>query len=408
MGSGIDKRALDLSVYDVLLENATVAETRQASPKGGFDVVGANRELAGAEIELVGLDRRDKRLRAALGAAAADYDFVLVDCPPSLSLLTLNGLASAHGVIVPMQCEYFALEGLSDLVNTIKQVHANLNPGLEVIGILRVMFDARITLAGAGERAAQDALRRQGVRHRRSRATSASPKRRATACPASSSIRLRRARSPFSTSRARWWRAQTSGTRRLCNEHAEPRRRRRSTTRCWRGSRMPASTPARRASSAGSTAGWCASRPARPSGRAASRRSRREGSESTRSWRSACRSSPLPDCARTCASRPSPSPPASIAHLAARGMERIDDTRVMVVASLDAVCRAATSPLRRTPPRSRAPTPSAFAEWVGLARGSSPSERQRARRADRRRAGAAPRRSGARRRRRRSWPAPRS
>ncbi len=146
MGSGIDKRALDLSVYDVLLENATVAETRQASPKGGFDVVGANRELAGAEIELVGLDRRDKRLRGALAAAAADYDFALVDCPPSLSLLTLNGLASAHGVIVPMQCEYFALEGLSDLVNTIKQVHANLNPGLEVIGILRVMFDARITL----------------------------------------------------------------------------------------------------------------------------------------------------------------------------------------------------------------------------------------------------------------------
>jgi chromosome partitioning protein len=146
MGSGIDKRALDLSVYDVLLENATIAETRQASPKGGFDVVGANRELAGAEIELVALDRRDKRLRAALGAAAGDYDFALIDCPPSLSLLTLNGLASAHGVIVPMQCEYFALEGLSDLVNTIKQVHANLNPGLEVIGILRVMFDARITL----------------------------------------------------------------------------------------------------------------------------------------------------------------------------------------------------------------------------------------------------------------------
>ena len=133
MGSGIDKRALDLSVYDVLLENATIAETRQRSPKGGFDVVGANRELAGAEIELVTLERRDKRLRAALGAAADDYDFALVDCPPSLSLLTLNGLASAHGVIVPMQCEYFALEGLSDLVNTIKQVHANLNPGLEVM-----------------------------------------------------------------------------------------------------------------------------------------------------------------------------------------------------------------------------------------------------------------------------------
>jgi len=146
MGSGIDKRALDLSVYDVLLENAGIAEVRQASPKGGYDVVGANRELAGAEVELVGLERRDKRLRSALAKVTDDYDFVLIDCPPSLSLLTLNGLSSAHGVVVPMQCEYFALEGLSDLVNTIKQVHANLNPGLEVIGILRVMFDPRITL----------------------------------------------------------------------------------------------------------------------------------------------------------------------------------------------------------------------------------------------------------------------
>jgi chromosome partitioning protein len=146
MGSGIDKRGLDLSVYDVLLGNATVAETRQPSPKGGYDVIGANRELAGAEIELVGLDRRDRRLRDALLPVGPEYDFVLVDCPPSLSLLTLNGLSCAHGVIVPMQCEYFALEGLSDLVNTIKQVHANLNPALQVIGILRVMFDARITL----------------------------------------------------------------------------------------------------------------------------------------------------------------------------------------------------------------------------------------------------------------------
>src|SRR3982750_1969666 len=93
MGSGIDKRALDLSVYDVLLENAGIAEVRQPSPKGGYDVVGANRELAGAEVELVGLERRDKRLRSALAAASEDHDFVLIDCPPSLSLLTLNGLA---------------------------------------------------------------------------------------------------------------------------------------------------------------------------------------------------------------------------------------------------------------------------------------------------------------------------
>jgi chromosome partitioning protein len=146
MGSGVDKRALDLSIYDVLLENASVAEVRLPSPKGGYHVLGANRELAGAEVELVELERRDRRLKGALQAVDADYDFVLVDCPPSLSLLTLNGLCSAHGVIVPMQCEYFALEGLSDLVNTIKQVHANLNPSLEIIGLLRVMFDPRITL----------------------------------------------------------------------------------------------------------------------------------------------------------------------------------------------------------------------------------------------------------------------
>jgi chromosome partitioning protein len=146
MGSGIDKRGLELSVYDVLLESASVAETRVRSEKGGYDLLGANRELAGAEVELVQLERRDQRLRTALQAVAGDYDFVLIDCPPSLSLLTLNGLCSAHGVIVPMQCEYFALEGLSDLVNTIKQVHANLNRELQVIGILRVMFDPRITL----------------------------------------------------------------------------------------------------------------------------------------------------------------------------------------------------------------------------------------------------------------------
>jgi chromosome partitioning protein len=146
MGSGVDKRALELTVYDVLLENASVAETRQRSEKAGYDVVGANRELAGAEVELVHLERRDARLKAALAAVAAEYDFILIDCPPSLSLLTLNGLCSAHGVVVPMQCEYFALEGLSDLVNTIKQVHANLNPELQIIGLLRVMFDPRITL----------------------------------------------------------------------------------------------------------------------------------------------------------------------------------------------------------------------------------------------------------------------
>ncbi|WP_294766763.1 ParA family protein [uncultured Rhodoferax sp.] len=151
MGSGVDKRQLELTVYDVLLESASVAEARARSEKladGGcsYDILGANRELAGAEVELVELERRERRLKQALAVVDAEYDFVLIDCPPSLSMLTLNGLCCAHGVIVPMQCEYFALEGLTDLVNTIKQVKANLNDDLQIIGLLRVMFDPRITL----------------------------------------------------------------------------------------------------------------------------------------------------------------------------------------------------------------------------------------------------------------------
>ena len=146
MGSGVDKRKMPLSVYDVLLESASIREAAVLSEKCGYHVLGANRELAGAEVELVALDHREKRLKTALSEVAGDYDFVLIDCPPSLSLLTLNGLCSAHGVVVPMQCEYFALEGLTDLVNTIKQVHANLNRQLQIIGLLRVMFDPRITL----------------------------------------------------------------------------------------------------------------------------------------------------------------------------------------------------------------------------------------------------------------------
>jgi chromosome partitioning protein len=151
MGSGVDKRQLKHTVYDVLLESASIAEARVQSARlieagCSYDVIGANRDLAGAEVELVDVERRERRLKAGLAPIEADYDFILIDCPPALSMLTLNGLCAAHGVIVPMQCEYFALEGLSDLVNTIKQVHANLNKDLEIIGLLRVMFDPRITL----------------------------------------------------------------------------------------------------------------------------------------------------------------------------------------------------------------------------------------------------------------------
>ncbi|HYA59998.1 MAG TPA: AAA family ATPase [Burkholderiaceae bacterium] len=146
MGSGVDKRKLHSTVYEVLLGLAEIRGALVRATGAGYDVLGANRELAGAEVELVPIAQRETRLRSALHAVEADYDFILIDCPPSLSLLTLNGLCAAHGVIIPMQCEYFALEGLSDLVNTIKRVHANLNPDLKIIGLLRVMFDPRITL----------------------------------------------------------------------------------------------------------------------------------------------------------------------------------------------------------------------------------------------------------------------
>jgi chromosome partitioning protein len=148
MGSGVDKRQLELTIYDVLLESATITEARVKSDKliaagCSYDVLGANRELAGAEVELVDVERRERRIKMAVAAVEAEYDFVLIDCPPSLSMLTLNGLCCANGVIVPMQCEYFALEGLTDLVNTIKQVHANLNPDLQIIGLL-LQRDARV------------------------------------------------------------------------------------------------------------------------------------------------------------------------------------------------------------------------------------------------------------------------
>ena len=147
MGSGIDKRASTRTVYDVLLGLSDVTVSRTRSQKGGYDVLPANRELAGAEVELVDLPHRETRLRAALETVRTDYDFILIDCPPSLSLLTVNGLVAADSVVIPMQCEYYALEGLSDLVGTIKRVRQHLNPTLEIAGLLRTMYDPRNTLA---------------------------------------------------------------------------------------------------------------------------------------------------------------------------------------------------------------------------------------------------------------------
>lgn len=147
MGSGVDKRTLRATVYHVLLGSRRIPEVTVRSENGGYDVVPANRELAGAEVELVEVAHRERRLKDALGEVAHGYDFVLIDCPPALNLLTVNGLTAAQAVMIPMQCEYYALEGLSDLVETVKRVRAHLNPSLEIEGLLRTMFDPRNTLA---------------------------------------------------------------------------------------------------------------------------------------------------------------------------------------------------------------------------------------------------------------------
>ena len=147
MGSGIDKRTLARTVYHALLGLGELSSIRVRAERAGYDLVPANRELAGAEVELVELPSRETRLKAALERVAADYDYILIDCPPSLSLLTVNALAAAHRVLIPMQCEYYALEGLSDLVGTIKRVRANLNPALDIAGLLRTMYDPRNTLS---------------------------------------------------------------------------------------------------------------------------------------------------------------------------------------------------------------------------------------------------------------------
>ena len=146
-GSGVDKKAASRTVYQVLLGLGEVASIRTVSESGKFDLLPANRELAGAEVELVALPNREGRLKAALAGVEGEYDFILIDCPPALSLLTINGLVAAREVLIPMQCEYYALEGLSDLVGTVKRVRANLNPALEIGGLLRTMYDPRNTLS---------------------------------------------------------------------------------------------------------------------------------------------------------------------------------------------------------------------------------------------------------------------
>jgi chromosome partitioning protein len=144
-GSGVDKGACEATVYGVLLGEYSVGEAIRRC-EGGYDIVPSNRELAGAEVELIGIERREFRLRDAIRATAADYDFVVIDCPPALNMLTVNGFAAADAVIIPMQCEYYALEGLSDLVGTLRKVKQNLNPGIEIEALVRTMYDPRSML----------------------------------------------------------------------------------------------------------------------------------------------------------------------------------------------------------------------------------------------------------------------
>ena len=144
-GTGFDPKNVR-NIYDCLVNGAHPKDVILKTSNPNLDVLPSHLDLVGAELEMINMPNREYLLKSTLEKIKDDYDFILIDCPPALSLLTLNGLCAANGVIVPMQCEYFALEGLSDLVNTIKQVHANLNPDLVIIGLLRVMFDSRMTL----------------------------------------------------------------------------------------------------------------------------------------------------------------------------------------------------------------------------------------------------------------------
>jgi chromosome partitioning protein len=147
MGCGIDKSALDLTVCEVLLEGTDARDAIVPAAEGDFELLPSNQELTVAEVELVTQPRREYRLRAALTPIADDYDYVLIDCPPSLNMLTVNALTSADGVLIPMQCEYYALEGLTALLGTIEQIRGGANPRLRLQGILRTMFDPRNNLA---------------------------------------------------------------------------------------------------------------------------------------------------------------------------------------------------------------------------------------------------------------------
>jgi len=146
MGCGIDKHDLKLSLYDVLTAKCNILEAIVTAENAGFDVLPTNSDLTAAEVELMDTPNRESRLRSALQEVSANYDYIIIDCPPALSMLTVNAMVAAEGVLIPMQCEYYALEGLSALMQTIEKIKSNLNPELEIEGILRTMYDPRNSL----------------------------------------------------------------------------------------------------------------------------------------------------------------------------------------------------------------------------------------------------------------------
>lgn len=146
MGSGVNKHGVPFSIYDVLINDVSVTQAKQQSPSGNYDVLAANSDLTAAEVQLLEKENKEFALRDALEHVKHQYHYILIDCPPSLNMLTVNALAASDNVLIPMQCEYYALEGLSSLMNTIEQIQMQTNPALNIAGILRTMYDPRSSL----------------------------------------------------------------------------------------------------------------------------------------------------------------------------------------------------------------------------------------------------------------------
>ncbi len=147
MGSGVDKAGVEYTSCDVLLGDASVRQARVHAPETGFDILPANADLTAAEVQLMNKIGRERQLELALKKVKDEYDYILIDCPPTLNMLTVNALVAADGVLIPMQCEYYALEGLTDLLETIEQIRESVNPDIKLEGLLRTMYDPRNNLS---------------------------------------------------------------------------------------------------------------------------------------------------------------------------------------------------------------------------------------------------------------------